>query len=62
MYGIHRNKETLSMYLLKDTHTRKNHRGLAFYSVKSKLLDYYRLGSKDPTASSTLDVLGKFIA
>ena len=28
----------------------------------SKLLDYSRLGSKDPTAASTLDALENFIA
>ena len=36
--------------------------GLVFYSVKSKLIAYYRLDSKEPTASSTLDNLGNFIA
>ena len=36
--------------------------GIVFYGLKSKLLAYYRLGSKDPTGSSTLDALGKFIA
>ena len=30
--------------------------------MKSKLLGYYLLGSKDPTGSPTLDDLGKFIA
>ena len=35
--------------------------GLIFYGVKSKLLTYYRLGSKDPAAASTLDTLSQFI-
>ena len=41
---------------------RKTRWGIVFYGLKSKLLAYYRLGSKDPTGSSTLDALGKFIA
>ena len=33
-----------------------------FYGLKSKLLAYYRLGSKDPTGILTLYALSKFIA
>ena len=62
MHGICRNKETFSVDLLENTHAGKNRLGLVFYGVKSKLLAYYRLGSKDPTARSTLDDLGNFIA
>ena len=50
------------MDLLEDTNSGKNSWGLVFYGVKSKLLAYYMLGSKYPTASSTLVALGKFIA
>ena len=62
MRGIRRNKETFSVDLLDNTHAGKKRWGLLFYGVKSKLLAYYRLGSKDPTASSTLDAQGNFIA
>ena len=50
------------MNLLENTHTGRNRWGLIFYGVKSKLLDYYRLGSKDPTSYSTLYALVNFIA
>ena len=50
------------MDLLEDTHARKKRWGLVFYGVKSKLLAYYRLGSKDPTSASTLDALSQFIS
>ena len=62
MHGIRRNKETFSVDLLENTHAGNKRWGLLFYGVKSKLLAYYRLGSKDPTASSTLDAQGNFIA
>ena len=57
MRGILRNKETFSVDLLENTHTGKKRWGLVLYGVKSKLLDYYRLGYKDPTSASTLDAL-----
>ena len=50
------------MDLLDNTHTGKKHWGLVLYGVKSKLLDYYRLRSKDPTSASTLYYLHNFIA
>ena len=62
MRGVRRNKETFSVDLLEDTHAGKKRWGLVFYGVKYTLLAYYRLGSKDPTSSSTLDALGNFIA
>ena len=60
--GIIRNKETLSVDLLEDTHAGKKRWGLVFHGVKYKLLAYYRLGSKNPTAASTLDALTQFIS
>ena len=62
MCGIRRNKEKFSVVLLEDTHSGKNCWGQLFYGVKYKPLDYYRLGSREPTTFSTLDALGKFIA
>ena len=50
------------MDLLENTHAGKKRWGLVFYGVKSKLLDYYRLGSKDTTFASTLYALSYFIA
>ena len=50
------------MDLLENTHAGKKRWGLVFYGVKSKLIAYYKLGSKDPTSRSTLDDLGNFIA
>ena len=55
--GISRNKENFSVDLLEDIHAGKNRWDLVFYGVKSKLLVYYRLGSKDPTAALTLYAL-----
>ena len=49
------------MDAVENTHSSKKRRGIVFYGVKSKLLDYYCLGSKDPTGSSTLNDLGRFI-
>ena len=60
--SIRCNKENFSVDITEDTHAGKNHWGLVFYSVKSKLLAYYRLGSKYPNSSLTLDALGKFIS
>ena len=62
MRGIHSNKKKISVGLLENTHAGKKRWGIVFYSVKSKLLDYYILGSKDPTTSSTLYDLGNFIS
>ena len=62
MHGISRNKETFSVEFLEDTHTGKKRWGLVYYGVKYNLLAYYRLGSKDPTAVSTLYTLSQFIA
>ena len=50
------------MDLLENTHAGKKRWGLVFYGVKSKLLAYYRPGSKEPTSASTLDALVNFIA
>ena len=50
------------MRLLENTHAGKKRRGLIFYGIKSKLLAYYRLRLKEPTASLILDSLGNFIA
>ena len=57
MFGISRNKKYFSVDLLEDTHVCKNRWGLVFYGVKYKLLAYYRLESKDPTAALTLYAL-----
>ena len=62
MRKILHNKVFVSVDLLENTPAGKNRWGLVFYGVKSKLLDYNRLGSKDPTARLTLDDLGNFIA
>ena len=35
--------------------------GIVFFGLKSKLLAYYRLGTKEPTGTSTLDALRRFI-
>ena len=60
--GIRHNKGKKSADLLENTHAGKKRWGLVFYGVKSDLLAYCRLCSKEPTASSTLDALGNFIA
>ena len=62
MRGIRRNKETFSVDLLDNTHAGKKRWGLVFCGVKSKLLAYYRLGSKYPTNRSTFNAVGNFIA
>ena len=62
MHDTSCNKETFYVEVTEDTHYGKNRWGLVFYGVKSKLLDSYRLGLKEPTNSSTLDDLGQFIA
>ena len=59
---ISRNKETFSVDLLEGTYSGKKRWGLVFYQVKYKLLAYYRLGSKGPTAALTLDAISQFIA
>ena len=50
------------MECLEDTHAGRKHWGLVLYGIKSKLLAYYRLGSKNPTTSLNLDNLGNFKA
>ena len=62
MHVIRRNKDLFSVDMLENTHVGKKCWGLVFYGIKPKLLAYYKLGSKDPTARSTLDDLGNFIA
>ena len=62
MRDVRRNKELVSVELLGDTHAVKKRWGLVFYGVNSKLLAYYRLGSKESTSSSTLNSLGNFIS
>ena len=62
MRGIRCNKENFPVDILENTHAGKKHWGLLFYGIKYKLLAYYILGSKDPTAFSTLDSLVNFIA
>ena len=47
---------------MEDTYAGKKRWGLVFYGVKYKLLAYYRLGSKNLTAASTLDALSQFIS
>ena len=49
------------MDLLLDTHAGSRW-GIVFFGLKSKLLAYYRIGSKEPTETSTLDALRNFIA
>ena len=41
-------RKTFPLIFLEDIHAGKNRWDLVFYGVKSKLLVYYRLGSKDP--------------
>ena len=60
--GVCCNKETFYVDLLEDTHAGKKRWDLVLYSVKSKLLAYYRRGLKDPTSSLTLYDLVNFIA
>ena len=60
--GICRNKESFSVDIMENTHTGEKRWGLVFYVIKSKLLAYCRLDSKDPTKSLALYALGKFIA
>ena len=60
--GVLRNKETFSVDVVENTYAGKKRWGLVFYGLKSKLLAYNCLGSKDPTASLTLDALGQFIS
>ena len=50
------------MECLEDTHAGRKHWGLVLYGIKSKLLAYYRLGSKNPTTYLNLDNLGNFKA
>ena len=50
------------MVLLNDTHAGGKRWGLVLYGINYNILAYYRLGSKYPTALSTLDALGNFIA
>ena len=59
--SIRRNKETFSLDLLLDTRAGSRW-GIVFFGLKSKLLAYYRLGLKEPTGTSTLDALRRFIA
>ena len=49
------------MDVVLDTHAGTRW-GILFFVLKSKLLAYYWLGSKEPTGSSTLDALRKFIS
>ena len=49
--GVRRNKETFSVDIVENTYADKKRWGIVFYGVKSKLLAYDRLGSKDPTGS-----------
>ena len=56
------NKETFSVDLSENNHAGNKCWGLVFDVVKSKILAYYRLWSKDPTAALTLDALCNFIA
>ena len=59
---VRRNKENFSVDVVENKYAGKKRWGIVFYGVKSKLLAYYRLGSKDPTGALTLYALGKFIA
>ena len=61
LQSIRRNKETFSVDVVLHTHTGSRW-GHVFFGLKSKLLAYYRLCSKEPTRISTIDVLRKFIA
>ena len=59
--SIRQNKETFSVGVVLDTHAGSRW-GIVFFCLKSKQLPYYRLGLKEPTGSSTLDALRKFMA
>ena len=48
------------MDVVLDTHAGPRW-GIVLFGLKSKLIAYYLLGSKEPTGSSTLDALRKFI-
>ena len=60
--SVCQNKDNFYVDVVENTHAGNNQWVIVFYGVKSKLLAYYRLGSKDPTGASTLYALGKFIA
>ena len=60
MCGIRCNKKTFSVDVTEDTYAGGKRWVLVFYGLNSKLLDYYRLGLKNHTASLTLDSLGQF--
>ena len=47
------------MDVIEHIHARENNWGLVFYSVKTNLVIYYRLRSKDPTNNPVLYSLGK---
>ena len=62
MHGILRNKETFSVDLLENTRSGGKRWGLVFDGVKSILVSYYRLGSKEPNSSKTLYALINFVS
>ena len=47
MRSISRNNEKFSVDITEDTHDEKKHWGLLLYGVKSKLLAYYGIGSRN---------------
>ena len=62
MHSISRNKETFSVDLLENTRSGGKRWGLVFDGVKSNLVAYYRLGSKEPNSSKTLYALINFVS
>ena len=50
MHGIRCNKEMFLEDVMEHSHSGEKRWGLVFYGIKTKLMENYRLCSKDPTA------------
>ena len=61
MRSIWRNRETFLADAVEFNHAGEKCWGLVLYGVKTKLINYYRLGSKEHTTQSILDKLGQLI-
>ena len=62
MRGIRHNKNFFKVDVTEFTHDGKKRWGLVFYGANYRLLAYYMLGLKYPTATPTLDTLGQLIS
>ena len=49
MRGTRRNKETFTVDIVENGHTREKHGGLVLYGVRMNIMVCYRLESKYPT-------------